>query len=887
MFANAYVNEKSLNAAVLEYSYRGKTGFVPLRQTKWSGEIYGPIIAADVIHTFRLDDHCKDTLEAVYRFPLPGDAAVTGVTVWFGDTEIEAVLKKRNLAEKDYQTAVKSGHKAALLTRESPDVFTLNVAGIQTQQDVRIQTSYVQFASNLESGWSLRIPLTVASRFVRHDESSSRHSKGQPLAVFRDPGHRFSLDLTIFGNADVVCTTHELVTKYDHDEVHVSLASGEIIPDRDLVLSWKQVGQETNTNLKVYLQQNSGEPDAYFLATIRPPLVEYNTPTLPKEIILLVDHSGSMDGKKRSAADTVAASFIQSLEDQDRFNIGFFQNDVDWFSEVPLEATKKVKLNVQKFINERMDNGGTELGKALEQACFMDRASGQYARHILLITDAEVIDFSRILTVADQEATRKDARYISVIAIDSAPNATLVNELARRGRGAAHFLPSTPSLQEMTAALASILEEWKGFIAEGVSLSAKGLSIILPDGITTTQGAALIGDISSRRTRSICGKIPGCYNESIEFSLTDINGDQIGSYTYVNKNITSPAIRALFSAQRINALEYLKENVNITQEYLANRLAAIGYNQVDIDELNLLYQLSYSENRNEIRKKFVSNLIAAESLAAGVPSSETSFIAIHREAGNEVTRNVTIGNAVPDGWDLSPRYRPHIPLNSFVNFNKPLLDEDNSSLREELFEFAAPERSVAETSKIYAENDLLLERVCRRASLPSKDKQAGESLPVLPILDTPVDSRLISTRRDRTIPMKAEYRIALYSGKASFINDQYVLYSTRFDNDRFRLIGTYIKGITFLLQTDKDFPGPAAWNDILLTGARLVLRTDAEPSETFIPNTLNIQDNQIEFEINRIPKKHFMFVFEGNDAFLKTLHNYSFSLKITVERTIR
>src|SRR5262249_56736970 len=81
-------------------------------------------------------DQLDRTLETVYRFPLPGDAAVTGVRVSFGEVEIVAELKERGRAETDYEEAVRTGRQAALATRESPDVFTLSLAGIQHGQEI-------------------------------------------------------------------------------------------------------------------------------------------------------------------------------------------------------------------------------------------------------------------------------------------------------------------------------------------------------------------------------------------------------------------------------------------------------------------------------------------------------------------------------------------------------------------------------------------------------------------------------------------------------------------------------------------------------------------------------------------------------------------------------
>src|SRR5262245_21017932 len=140
--------------------------FVPLKRTELSGEVTGPLASLRLTQIYGYSkEQCDKTLEAVYRFPLPGDAAVTGVRVSFGEVEILAELKEREQAETDYAEALVTGRQATLATRESPDVLTLRVAGIQPDQKIKVETHYVQVPRPEGAGWSLRIPLTTAPHY--------------------------------------------------------------------------------------------------------------------------------------------------------------------------------------------------------------------------------------------------------------------------------------------------------------------------------------------------------------------------------------------------------------------------------------------------------------------------------------------------------------------------------------------------------------------------------------------------------------------------------------------------------------------------------------------------------------------------------------------------
>src|SRR5262249_14872671 len=163
---------------------------------------------------------------------------------------------------------------------------------IQPDQEIRVETSYAQLARVEGAGWSLRIPLTTAPRYVRGDELASRHAQGQPLALLRDPGHRFALDIMVRGASTVESRTHELATSEEGGAVRARLRGGETIPDRDCVLTWRPRQEARAAALQVFLADDPESGQAYFLALVSPPSALDVARISPREAILLVDHSG-------------------------------------------------------------------------------------------------------------------------------------------------------------------------------------------------------------------------------------------------------------------------------------------------------------------------------------------------------------------------------------------------------------------------------------------------------------------------------------------------------------------------------------------------------------------------------------------------------------------
>jgi len=356
-----YENSRADGIGVLEVvGDEAQPRFVPLKQTILTGALVGPLADLRLRQVFGYTrTMCDKVLAAVYRFPLPGDAAVTGVTVRFGEVEIVAELKARAQAEADYAEAKQAGRQATLTTRESPNVFTLQVAGIQPDQEIVVETSFVQLARVEGAAWTIRIPLTTPPRYVRSDELNARHAQGQPLAVLRDPDHRFALDVVVHNAATVTSPTHALALTSEGKAQRVHLQVGEVLPDRDCVLAWTSVQAETQPVLRVLGHSDRPTDWVYFLAQVAPPALPAEGQGVAREAILLVDHSGSMTGPKWAAADWAVQRFLSDLTERDTFALGVFHNTTHWFAEQLQPATGTAVENAVQWLKQRTDSGGT------------------------------------------------------------------------------------------------------------------------------------------------------------------------------------------------------------------------------------------------------------------------------------------------------------------------------------------------------------------------------------------------------------------------------------------------------------------------------------------------------------------------------------------------
>ncbi len=642
--------------------------FVPLRRTELRGEVSGPLAGLRLVQEYSYTAaQCAQVLEAVYRFPLPGDAAVTAVRVRFGEHEIRAELKERRQAERTYKEAKQAGQQAALLTRESVDVFTLRVAGLKPDEPVTIETSYVQLARAEGSGWTLRIPLTTAPRYTRDDEAGSRHAEGQPLFVMRDPGHRFTLDVRFGATGRVESPTHRLrPTPLAHGEaetsdLRVQLQDDEVIPDRDCVLRWTPP-QGDHPTLQVLTYDDTVARHLYFLALVAPPARHDKGRGIAREVILLVDHSGSMGGAKWEASDWAVKRFLMDLNERDTFALGLFHDTTQWFASEPRPATRANVQEAIHYLEKSQDSGGTNLGPALEQALHLSGSDGERGRQVLIITDAEVSDEGRILRLADEAAAAAQRRRISVLCIDAAPNSYLATELAERGGGISRFLTSNPQSEDITTALDEVLADWAEPVVTGLHLEvnrptveAAGRDVVpstVPGG-DAVRAAIDLGDLPLGRSVWVAGRIPRA-GDAPYFRLTTAAGREValvGQRPTVaqESSCAAASIKRLFGARRVAGLEFLLHG-HYRDDALRQRLTRLGYDPVrELDQAGQPERL-YAENARVNDHDALHALLVREALHYGLTSAETAFVAVRRVAGQKIEGTVGVGNALPEGW---------------------------------------------------------------------------------------------------------------------------------------------------------------------------------------------------------------------------------------------
>ncbi len=592
----------------------GKDSFLlPLKTVGLTGRIGGPVGELDVTHTFSISEgEMSGPVEAVYRFPLPGDAAVRSMTVEFGETVLKTQLKPKDEAARTYAHAMAEGYDAALLMRESFDVYSLRISGLKPGQDVSVTTHYIQMGDHDGEGFSFRLPLTIAPRF----QEAFKEARGTST-LLRNPGHTLSVDVKRECGV-LESPTHRLL---EHDD-SVSIADEDVKCDHDLVIRWRPA--DDGVKSMVMVGKGRRKP---FVALVAPEKVGEG---LPRDVIILVDHSGSMSGSKWEAADWAVERFLSKLRPDDVFNLCLFHSDTKWLSPTPLKADKR-NIDVAKKFLKDTSSGGTRLRMAIEEALAQKRADGEVSRHLLTITDGQVHDTEETLSTINRESKRNDSRRCSVICIDSAPNDFLSRQIAHRSGGTVHFLTSNPKEGDITTALDGILDMFSTPLATGLVLKSD-------------RGTSLSKRGGDEYLSPLPDMVPGRVNHAMGILAAGKGSPQFSLDGLTLTVIESETVNSLFAAMRINEMEILK-GARLTSGMKYRALRGMGFTPAALRK-----QLEATGAEDwEGMDRVIKGLIIDESLRGGVVSSETALFVKGNE-GQRVVASVDVPNAWPQGW---------------------------------------------------------------------------------------------------------------------------------------------------------------------------------------------------------------------------------------------
>ena len=490
--------------------------FCPLTHTDVKIEVSGFLARARVTQQF--ENPFSEKIEAVYTFPLPQRAAVDEMTLTVGDRVVKAKIKLREEAQAIYEAARARGHVAGLLDQERPNIFTQSVTNILPGEKVTVTISYVERLQYEAGSYELAFPMVVGPRYIPGAPSgkqgggwapdTTRVPDGSRITPPVSPketraGHDLSLEVELDAGLrldSLESPSHDIsVQRTGPGRAHVRLAHKAVIPNRDFILKYAVIGKQIQHTVLTHRKGHDG----FVTLILQPPDRVKAGEVTAKELVFVLDTSGSMDGFPIEKAKETMRLAMESMYPQDTFNLITFSGDTHILFPEPVPATKENVREALAFLESRRGSGGTEMMKAIRAA--LDPSDAQdHVRIVCFMTDGYVGNDMEILS----EIRRHTNARVFAFGVGSSVNRYLIEEMGQQGNGDAEVITSVMQKEEVEAATKRLYDHLRAPLLTDITLDFGPLPVseVYP---------ARINDLFSGRPVVVTGRYTGAAKGTI------------------------------------------------------------------------------------------------------------------------------------------------------------------------------------------------------------------------------------------------------------------------------------------------------------------------------------------------------------------------------------
>jgi len=578
-----------------------RLGACPLKTTAVKTDISGYLARVNVRQEFQ--NSFTEPIEAVYVFPLSQNGAVDRMTMTVGTRVIHGKIMKREEARQVYETAKTEGKTAALLDQERPNIFTQSVANIMPGESIVVEISYVETLKYEDGAYEFVFPMTVGPRYIPVGVKDA--AKISPPIAETRAGHDVSIEVNL--NAGV--PVEEIrSTSHGIDQVNLSPSAAKItlrdektIPNKDFILRYDVTGKRIEDAVLTHRDERGG----FFTMILQPPDKFATEDRTPKEIVFVLDTSGSMGGFPIEKAKEAMRLSLDGLYPDDTFNLITFAGDTHILFEKPVPATQANMEAAQSFLAEQYGSGGTEMMKAIKAALGPSDAT-DHLRIVCFMTDGFVGNDDEIIA----EVQRHPNARVFSFGVGSSPNRALLDKIAQEGKGEAEYLTLEA---DGTKAAKKFYERVRTPLLTDLSIDWNGMPV---------------ADIYPAR-------------------LTDLF---TAKPVILHGRYTKAASGTIKLRGRVGGMPYERAiTLNLPDSETANDVLSTLWARTRIDDL--------SSNRlkapNEAKGTAIDQQITNLGLEFGLMTSFTSFVAVEdrvvNQNGKPVTMQVTV--ELPEGMD--------------------------------------------------------------------------------------------------------------------------------------------------------------------------------------------------------------------------------------------
>ncbi|MCZ4336420.1 marine proteobacterial sortase target protein [Shewanella colwelliana] len=580
-------------------------------------QISGWLNRVDVKQVFV--NHSDQWLNGTYQFPLPQDAAVDAMTLTIGTRVIVGEVKTKGAAKKQFEQAKAAGKKASLLTQQRPNIFTSQVANLAPGERVVVEISYQQIVRYRQGEFSLRFPMAITPRYsplsakasavtLPQNAISDALEMGVLSQHLADSHDNLNLDnrdgtslssgkVNIKVNLDAgmpllaVTTPYHQMSRSEQHESSIGLRLTKVVNrERDFVLRWQPALNDEPTALafsqsgKTHSSESTNEVISdYGLVMLMPPLDE-SRHKMARELILVIDTSGSMNGESILQAKSALRHALAGLSPVDRFNIIAFDSSVSVLSPTPLAVTATNLGLAHQFVSALSADGGTEMAPALATALASkndtEERGNSALRQVVFITDGAVTNEQGLFNLIAQHIGRS---RLFTIGIGAAPNGYFMERAAQVGRGTYTYIGN---LSEVGKEIGLLLEKIENPVISNVEIA-------LSDGSIPDYWPVNIGDLYANEPILVAVRLRAKQHQFHSDELI-VSGELDGQFwqrrVAITRNSQAAGLDLVWARKKIATLLLSKNSSNhelvkrqVTQVALAYHLVSPYTSLVAVD----------------------------------------------------------------------------------------------------------------------------------------------------------------------------------------------------------------------------------------------------------------------------------------------------------------
>ncbi len=371
------------------------------------------------------------TVEGTYVFPIPYGATVTNFILWIDGQAVSGEVLEASEARRTYEEIVRQMQDPALLEYADRGALQARIFPIPPQGERRIELEYTQV-------------LTVEGGLVRYTYPlNTEKFSTQPLESVR-------VSLDVRSNVPIRAAyspSHPVaVSKDGNFHFTAGYEATHVKPDTDFALYYS-IGEQEAFHLLSYRDPaDLSDPDGFFTLLLAP-RPEAAVQTLPKDVILVLDRSGSMDGEKFSQAQDALVYILQNLNPEDRFNIITFSTGIETYAQT-VRSLGDVKEAIA-WVRGLSAVGSTDINRALLEAAAY--AEWERPTYLIFLTDGlpteGVVDSNQILNNLANVASENLRLFAFGVGYDV--DTYLLDSLAAEHHGTSTYVVPGESIDEI------------------------------------------------------------------------------------------------------------------------------------------------------------------------------------------------------------------------------------------------------------------------------------------------------------------------------------------------------------------------------------------------------------------------------------------------------